>query len=131
MPPLPPPPHDLPAIFYDVPVYSMLDVAPPPTFNQDNRKKSDRRFDKDDPNRRIDETMYTKLTPTSKFMLVKPTLLGTLKPASNFKDGKWSQIEETPVFVDIDVPPARPVDENPCGKYQLRFSTRRHAHDVF
>ncbi|TBU65625.1 hypothetical protein BD310DRAFT_953748 [Dichomitus squalens] len=117
-PPLPPPPHDLAQLFPDCGVYGMLDVAPPPTFGEDNRKKPDRRISKDDPDRRIDEAMYTKLTPTSKFMFEKPVLLGTLRPASNFKDGKWSQIEEAPVFVDIDIPPAKPVDDNPCVLFE-------------
>lgn len=117
-----PVPHDLNAIFADLPFYAMLDVAPPPgsvpegNSNGNGKKKSDRRADRDDPNKRAEDAAYTKLTPTSKFMFVKPTLLGTLKPASNFKDGKWSQIEETPIFADVDVPAARPVDESLCGK---------------
>lgn len=116
--PLPPVPSDLTAIFHDLSVYTMLDVAPLPTSAPDGngKKKSDRRADRDDPNKRAEDAAYTKLTPTSKFMFVKPTLLGTLRPASNFKDGKWSQIEETPIFADIEVPSARPVDENLCGK---------------
>lgn len=115
---LPPVPSDLTAIFHELPVYSMLDVAPPISAPDGNgKKKSDRRADRDDPNKRAEDAAYTKLTPTSKFMFVRPTLLGTLRPASNFKNNKWSQIEETPIFADIEVPSARPVDENLCGKY--------------
>ncbi|KAI1794548.1 hypothetical protein LXA43DRAFT_995526 [Ganoderma leucocontextum] len=116
--PQPPVPHDLTAIFHELPFYTMLDVAPPPASAPDGKKKSDRRSDRDDPNKRADDAAYTKLTPTSKFMFVKPTLLGTLKPASNFKDGRWSQIEETPIFADVEVPPARPVDENLCVLFE-------------
>ncbi|PIL24170.1 transcription factor [Ganoderma sinense ZZ0214-1] len=118
--PLPPVPPDLTAIFHDLPFYGMLDVAPPPNAAPDGngKKKSDRRADRDDPNKRAEDAAYTKLTPTSKFMLVKPTLLGTLRPASNFKDGKWSQIEETPIFADVEVPSARPIDENLCALFE-------------
>nr|VWO98692.1 RNA pyrophosphohydrolase (EC ((Di)nucleoside polyphosphate hydrolase) [Ganoderma boninense] len=118
--PLPPVPPDLTTIFHDLPFYDMLDVAPPPNAAPDGngKKKSDRRADRDDPNKRAEDAAYTKLTPTSKFMFVKPTLLGTLRPASNFKDGKWSQIEETPIFADVEVPSARPVDENLCALFE-------------
>ncbi len=122
---LPPVPPDLTAIFHDLPFYAMLDVAPSPTSvpEGNGKKKSDRRADRDDPNKRAEDAAYTKLTPTSKFMFVKPTLLGRLRPASNFKDGKWSQIEETPVFADVEVPSARPVDENLnlCGECFRRY----------
>ena len=107
-----PPPNDLTDIFPDLPVYGMLDVAPP----QEVRKKSDRKSDRDDPNKRAEDTTYTKLTPMSKFMSVKPLLVGALKPVSHFKDGQWTQIGENPVFADVEVPPARPLDDNLCSK---------------
>ncbi|KAI0636780.1 hypothetical protein C8Q77DRAFT_1094591 [Trametes polyzona] len=116
-PTAPPPPADLSSIFPDLQPYGMLDVAPTPSAT-DGRKKSDRRGDKDDPNKRADDATYSKLVVTSKFMQVKPTLVGTLKPANNWKDGKWKRIEETPVFADIDVPPARPIEENLCALFE-------------
>lgn len=111
--PPPPPPNDLAAIFPDLIPYGMLDIAP----QQEIRKKSERKGDRDDPNRRAEDTTYTKLAPVSKFMHVKPVLVGTLKPASHFKDREWRQVEETPWFADVDVPPARPLEENPCSKF--------------
>ncbi|KAI0647240.1 hypothetical protein C8Q79DRAFT_1047538 [Trametes meyenii] len=112
----PPPPADLSSIFPDLQPYSMLDVAPP--NGQEGRKKSDRRGDRDDPNKRADDTTYSKLVPMSKFMQVKPTLVGTLQPSKHWRDGKWLHIEETPLFADVDVPPARPVEENLCALFE-------------
>ncbi|KAI0362340.1 hypothetical protein OH77DRAFT_1416587 [Trametes cingulata] len=117
-PTAPPPPADLTSIFPDLQPYGMLDVAPPAPTGQDGRKKSDRKADKDDPNKRAEDTTYSKLVPTSKFMQIKPTLLGTLKPARHWKDGKWERIEEAPVFADVDVPPARPIEENLCALFE-------------
>ncbi|KAI0372852.1 hypothetical protein BV20DRAFT_990169 [Pilatotrama ljubarskyi] len=117
-PTAPPPPADLTSIFPDLQPYGMLDVAPPAPAGQDGRKKSDRKADKDDPNKRAEDTTYSKLVPMSKFMQVKPTLLGTLKPARHWKDGKWEHIEESPIFADVDVPPARPVEENLCALFE-------------
>ncbi|OJT07867.1 Chromatin modification-related protein EAF1 [Trametes pubescens] len=116
-PAAPPAPADLASIFPDLQPYEMLDVAPPlPAL--DTRKKSDRKGDKDDPNRRADDAAYSKLVPLSKFMHVKPTLVGTLKPASNWKDGHWKRIEETPVFADIEMPSARPIEDNLCALFE-------------
>ncbi|CDO72899.1 hypothetical protein BN946_scf185002.g84 [Trametes cinnabarina] len=117
-PTAPPPPADLASIFPDLQPYGMLDVAPPGLIGQDGKKKSDRRGDRDDPNKRAEDTTYSKLAPMSKFMQIKPTLLGTLKPAKHWKDGHWERIEETPVFADIDVPPARPIEENLCALFE-------------
>ncbi len=105
-------PHDLTAIFPDLQLYGMLDVAP----TTEIRKKSERKTDKDDPNKRAEDATYTKIVPVSKFMFVKPALIGTVKPAVHFKDGHWTPIEPTPVFADVEVPPARPLDENLCCK---------------
>ena len=105
-----PQPHDLSSIFPDLPTYGMFDLAPLPST--EGKKKSDKKSDKDDPNRRMDEATYNKLTLTSRFMAAKPTLVGTLHPANHFKDGEWSRIEETPVFLDIDV--VHPKEENLC-----------------
>ncbi|KAH9857077.1 hypothetical protein C2E23DRAFT_900323 [Lenzites betulinus] len=117
-PTAPPPPADLTSIFPDLQPYGMLDLAPAPPAGQDGRKKSDRRGDKDDPNKRAEDATYSKLVPTSKFMQIKPTLVGALNPASNWHDGKWKRIEETPVFADVDVPPARAIEENLCALFE-------------
>ncbi|KAH9901614.1 hypothetical protein C8Q73DRAFT_252201 [Cubamyces lactineus] len=127
-PTAPPPPTDLTSIFPDLQPYGMLDVAPPaPTGPDGSRKKSDRRGDKDDPNKRAEDTTYSKLVPMSKFMQVKPTLVGTLQPAKHWKDGKWERIEETPVFADIDVPPARPIEENLCALFEGGKTSSTHT----
>ncbi|RPD66336.1 hypothetical protein L226DRAFT_557464 [Lentinus tigrinus ALCF2SS1-7] len=107
-------PYDLAAIFPDLQPYAMLEVAPTPEY----RKKSERKSDKDDPNRRAEDATYTKLVPVNKFMFVKPALIGTVKPATYFKDGHWTAIEPTPVFADVEVPPARPIDENLCSLFE-------------
>ncbi|KAI0831506.1 hypothetical protein BC628DRAFT_1354063 [Trametes gibbosa] len=117
-PTAPPPPADLTSIFPDLQPYGMFDLAPAPPTGQDGRKKSDRRGDKDDPNKRAEDVTYSKLVPTSKFMQIKPTLVGALNPASNWHDGKWKRIEETPIFADVDVPPARTIEENLCALFE-------------
>ncbi|KAI0673029.1 hypothetical protein C8Q78DRAFT_1077330 [Trametes maxima] len=120
----PPPPADFSSIFPDLQPYGMLDVAPP--NGQEGRKKSDRRGDRDDPNKRAEDTTHSKLVPMSKFMQVKPTLVGTLQPSKHWRDGKWLHIEETPLFADIDVPPARPVEENLCALFEGSKSGGTH-----
>ncbi|OBZ75891.1 Chromatin modification-related protein EAF1 [Grifola frondosa] len=51
-------------------------------------------------------------------MYCKPTLLGPLKPVKHWKNGDWEQIEETPVFADIEIPAARPADDNLCTLFE-------------
>ncbi|KAI0748317.1 hypothetical protein C8Q80DRAFT_731689 [Daedaleopsis nitida] len=109
-----PPPHDLADIFPDLQPYGMNDVAP----YQEIRKKSERKSDRDDPNKRAEDATYTKLAPMSKFMFVKPVLVGTLKPASHFQDGQWTPIEETPVFADVDIPTAKQVEGDLCSLFE-------------
>lgn len=103
-------PYDLTAIFPDLQPYAMLDIAP----HNEPRKKSERKSDRDDPNKRAEDATYTKVVPVNKFMFVKPALISTVKPATYLKDGHWEPIEPTPVFADVEVPPARPIDENLC-----------------
>lgn len=95
-------PPELSTIFPDLQPLEMLDVAPaviPAT--QEGRKKSERR-DKDDPNKRAEDTTYSKLFPASRFMRTKPTLLGPLLPSKRWKDGSWDPIEEAPIVADVD-----------------------------
>lgn len=63
-------PHDLAAIFPDLQPYAMLDLAP----HGELRKRSERKSDRDDPNKRAEDTTYTKIVPVNKFMFVKSTL---------------------------------------------------------
>lgn len=105
--PLPPP--DLYSIFPDLQPYTFLDVAPPP----DGRRKSDRR-DRDDPNKRAEDTTYSKLVPTNEFMLQKMTLVGTLKPSKHwsYTEHQWHDLDETAVVAEFSSPTSRPVEES-------------------
>ncbi|KAJ7197144.1 hypothetical protein GGX14DRAFT_375297 [Mycena pura] len=99
------PPADLSKIFPDLPPMGMLDVAPPPTANisEGRTKKSEKRADRDDPNKRVEETMYTKLFPIGRFMYTKPTLIGPLQPAKRWKNGQWLPADDCPAL-DPDTP---------------------------
>ncbi|KII89221.1 hypothetical protein PLICRDRAFT_29566 [Plicaturopsis crispa FD-325 SS-3] len=112
-----PAPSDLSEIFPDLQPLELLNVAPPLTGSS---KKSERRSDRDDPNKRAEDTTYTKLTPIGKFMHCKPTLLGPLEPAKHWKNGRWSHIEEAPIMVDLDTPPSKPFDESMSGTKPLQ-----------
>jgi chromatin modification-related protein VID21 len=113
-----PPAPDLSAIFPDLPQFGMLDVAPPiaPSVSTEGRKKSEKRSDKDDPNKRAEDSTYTKLAPLGKFMYRKPTLLGPLQPAKCWKQGQWSNVEEGAVSAESDGPFARVADDTTCGE---------------
>ena len=95
-------PSDLSTIFPDLQLLEMLDIAPASVpANQESRRKSERR-DKDDPNKRTEDTTYSKLFPASRFMRTKPTLLGPLLPSKRWKDSSWAPIEEVPIVPEID-----------------------------
>ncbi|KAH8106775.1 hypothetical protein BXZ70DRAFT_915067 [Cristinia sonorae] len=117
------PPPDLTSIFPDLQPYSMLDLAPPPG---EGKRRSDRRADKDDPNKRAEDTTYTKLVPTSEVMWYKPTLLGPLDPAHHWTGDGWTGLEETAVVADFDSPSARPIDEavNTSGLYHANSGSQ-------
>ncbi|CAL1705017.1 unnamed protein product [Somion occarium] len=104
------PPPDLSSIFPDLQPYGLLDVAP--ATGSEGKRKSDRRGDKDDPNKRTEDTTYSKLVPTNDFMLSKPTLLGPLEPSRHWSDGQWHNLDETAVVADFSSPSSRPVDES-------------------
>ncbi|KAJ7074286.1 hypothetical protein C8F01DRAFT_971827, partial [Mycena amicta] len=101
-------PTDLSEIFPDLPPLAMLDVAPGPgTAAPEGRpKKSEKRADRDDPNKRVEETTYTKLFPVGKFMHTKPTLIGPLQPAKRWKNGQWIPAEDSPAL-DVETPPVK------------------------
>lgn len=90
---------DLSKLFPDLQPLGMLDVAPPPT---DGKKKAEKKSDRDDPNKRIEETTYSKLYPTGRFMYSKPTLIGPLQPSKRFKDGKWLPIDQVSITPDME-----------------------------
>lgn len=105
---------DLNALFPDLHFFGLLDLPSTGIGNMEGKKKSDRRSDRDDPNKRIEETTYTKLYPAAHFMHSKPTLLGTLQPSLNWKNGHWQTIEEIPVIQDLETA-SRSVDESGNG----------------
>jgi len=74
------------------------------------KKKGEKR-DRDDPNKRSEETTYSKLTPIGKFMRMKPTLLSTLQPSKhwNCADG-WISFDNGPVVLDFDTSVRVPED---------------------
>ncbi|KAF9453258.1 hypothetical protein P691DRAFT_771618 [Macrolepiota fuliginosa MF-IS2] len=103
-------PADLSTIFPELQPLGLLDVAPPIAPVPEGRKKSDKRTDRDDPNKRIEDTTYTKLFPAGQFMLTKPTLIGPLQPSKNWKDGRWLALDEPPIFVEYEGPTRPPED---------------------
>ncbi|KAF7793082.1 hypothetical protein EIP86_004189 [Pleurotus ostreatoroseus] len=105
---MPPPPADISAIFPDLQPYGMLDVAPPVT---EGKKKSDRRGDRDDPNKRAEDTTYQKLTPMSEFIYNRSTLMGSLRPSKHWRHGHWQDLDETTIVADSDTP-SRPTDDS-------------------
>lgn len=90
---------DLTTLFPDLQPLGLLDVHPGPGPNE-GKKKMEKRSDKDDPNKRIEDTTYTKLYPTGQFMYTKPTLLGPLQPSKRWKNGRWLSTEETSIVPD-------------------------------
>ncbi|KAI0082783.1 hypothetical protein K474DRAFT_1654950 [Panus rudis PR-1116 ss-1] len=111
----PPPPTDLSTIFPDLSPYELLDVAPvaqplEAKEGKEGKKKSEKR-DRDDPNKRIEETNYSRLVPTNDMMLHRPTLLAPLEPSKHYHDGHWHDLNDTAIPVDPIHPVPRPVDE--------------------
>ena len=76
---------DLTTLFPNLQPLGLLDVHPGPVPHE-GKKKMEKRSDKDDPNKRIEDTTYTKLYPTRQFMYTKPTLLGPLQPFKHWKN---------------------------------------------
>ena len=94
-----PPPADLSAIFPDLQPYGLLDIGPA----AEGKKKSEKR-DRDDPHKRAEDTTYSKLTPVTKYMRIKPTLLGPLQPSKHWKNDQWTNFDEGPVVPDVEIP---------------------------
>jgi chromatin modification-related protein VID21 len=70
-------------------------LVPTSVTSTDTKKKPDRKSDRDDPNKRVEDTSYTKLVPLGEFMHCKPTLIGALNPAKHWRQGKWLSHEDT------------------------------------
>lgn len=109
------PPLDFSSIFPDLMPYGLLEPAHEASGD---RKKSDKpgRLDKDDPNKRIDDTLYTKLTPMSDFMLQRPTLVGVLEPSVHWNGDHWEHMDEPPISVDYESPMSRTGEDNLCSE---------------
>lgn len=114
---------DLSDIFPDLQPLAMVDVSTSDIINSngpsDGKKKADKKADKDDPTKRVEETTYTKLHPIGVFMHTKPTMVSALQPARKWRKGSWINLEESPVAGDADGSSATPSDESTCGT--LRF----------
>lgn len=104
------PSADLSTIFPELHPLDLLDTTPPHGPVPEGRKKTEKRSDRDDPNKRIEDTTYTKLFPIGPFMYSKPTLTGPLQPSKHWKDGKWLPLDEAPVYVEYDGPTRPPED---------------------
>lgn len=105
---------DLSTLFPDLQPFTMLDVAPPAP-PPEGKKKPEKKSDRDDPNKRIEDTTYTKLYPTGRFMYSKPTLIGPLQASKRFKDGKWMPIEQVAITPEADFN-VKVSDENTSGQ---------------
>jgi chromatin modification-related protein VID21 len=118
------PPADLATIFPELHPLGLLDPVPPAAPVSDGKKKIEKRSDRDDPNKRTEDTTYTKLFPVGQFMYSKPTLIGPLQPSKNWKDGHWLPLDETPVYVEYEGP-NRPPEDAMSGtnilKRRMRF----------
>ncbi len=88
--------------------YGFIDFNPSEIIasssSSEGKKKGDKKADREDPTKRVDETMVTKLYPTGFFMYNKPTLVSALQPSRKWRKGKWVNLEESPVVSDIDGP---------------------------
>ena len=109
---------DFTTLFPDLQPLGLLDVHPGPVPSE-GKKKMEKRLDKDDPNKRIEDTTYTKLYPTGRFMYTKPTLLGPLQPSKHWKNGRWLSTEETSIVPDEGS--GRIPDDSSNGNFHLYF----------
>ena len=109
---------DLTTLFPDLQPLGLLEVQPGPVPNE-GKKKMEKKSDKDDPNKRIEDTTYTKLYPTGRFMHTKPTLLGPLQPSKRWKNGRWLSTEETSIVPDDGS--GRIPDDSSNGNFLLLY----------
>ena len=121
---------DFTTLFPDLQPLGLLDVHPG-TVPNEGKKKMEKRSDKDDPNKRIEDTTYTKLYPTGRFMYTKPTLLGPLQPSKHWKNVRWLSTEETSIVPDEGS--GRIPDDSSNGNfYRFYFGViNNNAHRTF
>lgn len=84
---------DLATLFPDLQTYGLPEAMP--AAIQLDVKKNNRR---DDPNKRSEDTSYSKLTQVSKLMYCRPTLLGPLQPSRHWNNGDWSNLDDSAVY---------------------------------
>lgn len=123
----PPPPTDLSSIFPDLQPYGMLDVAPVSFSSEGGKRRSDRRGDRDDPNKRAEDTTYSKLVPMNEFMFCKPTVLSALEPARHWMDGEWVDMDNVAVNAEFDTPNSRVVDDSVHCSMSFHLSLRFYS----
>lgn len=105
------------SVFPELQPFTMTDVPDGSGSSTDGKKKSDKKADKDDPNKRVEETTYNKVDPLTRLMVNKPVLVSALEPSRKWRKGEWIDIDESPVASDGDGTP-QPVanSENSSGK---------------
>lgn len=107
----PPPLPDLSEIFPDMQPLGLLDV--PPVMSSDGKKKSGR-GDRDDPNKRAEDTTYMKVLPANEYMLHKATLLGPLQPSKHWDQDHWHDLDDSVIITENDIPPKAVDDSYMC-----------------
>ena len=104
---------DLSVLFPDLQPYGLLEVVPA-TIQLDGKKNN--RRERDDPNKRTEDATYSKLTPVSKFMYCRPTLVGPLQPSKHWKNGTWNSLDDCSIYPN-DI--SRPHESGICGWLSL------------
>jgi chromatin modification-related protein VID21 len=119
-------------VFPELQPFSMQDVVTSdivggPSLSSDGRRRNDKKIDRDDPSRRMEETTYNKLYPASKFMHMKPTLISALEPARKWRKGKWVDLDDSPVVSDVDAPlPLISADTTSCEFYSVSLDKQKN-----
>lgn len=98
------PPPDLSAIFPDLPPLGLFDVAPVIASSLEGKTKMERKLEKEreEIQKRPEDTTFTKLAPMGRFMHCKPTLLGPLQPSKRWTGNQWVHLDETAVYPEWD-----------------------------
>ncbi|KAH0584018.1 hypothetical protein H2248_009593 [Termitomyces sp. 'cryptogamus'] len=114
-----PSPPGLESIFPDL---HILDFDLTPVVQSvEGRKRPERKIDRDDPNKRPDDILSTKLYPTGDFMTSKPTLIGPLRPSRNWKGGQWLSLDDSAVVPESDFPVKN--DDSVSDLFDGRFNS--------
>ncbi|KAG6845239.1 hypothetical protein H0H87_012231 [Tephrocybe sp. NHM501043] len=114
----PMPPPGLESIFPDL---HILDFDFTPVVQAiDGKRRPEKKIDRDDPNKRLDDILYTRLYPTGDFMTSKPTLIGPLRPSKNWKSGGWLSLDDSAVTPESDVPSK--IDDSSSVLFDARSS---------